>query len=170
MYNQDFQQFMLTGEVEEKKKNKVSIAKFSLQLVKESNAKYELESNKINAPVDASDLIREVFQMDKQCEEILALICLDTKNKVIGCFEVSRGTLNSGLIHPREIFKRAIVQNSASIIIGHNHPSGDPSPSNEDINITNRLKEVGKIVGIELLDHVIIGEKSYISLKEKGIL
>ncbi len=82
-----------------------------------------------------------------------------------------RSSVNSSIVHPREIFKTAILSNAASIIISHNHPSGDPTPSKEDISITTRLKECGKILGIEVLDHVIIGEyDKYLSFKEKGLL
>ena len=80
------------------------------------------------------------------------------------------GGLNSSIVHPREIFSEALRFNSASIIVCHNHPSGDPSPSDEDINITLRLKECGRLMGIELIDHIIIGGNSYVSLKEKGII
>jgi len=102
--------------------------------------------------------------------EALVVLTFDTKNKINSITVASIGSLNSSIVHPREVFKTAILSNSASIIIGHNHPSGDPSPSKEDISITSRLKECGKILGIELLDHVIIGDNNYISLKEKGLL
>ena len=103
-------------------------------------------------------------------QEVLKLIMLDTKNNVIGIKDVFKGSLNSSIVHPREIFKEALKKSSASIIICHNHPSGDPTPSKEDINITIRLKECGKIIGIDLLDHLIIGKNKYISLKQKGII
>lgn len=95
---------------------------------------------------------------------------LNTKNVVMFIKDVSVGSLNSSIVHPREVFCDAIRKNSAFIIVCHNHPSGDPQPSNEDINVTNRLKECGKLLGIELLDHLIIGKGKYISLKEKGIV
>ena len=103
-------------------------------------------------------------------QEVFKLILLNTKNIVIGTKDVFKGTLNSSIVHPREVFKEAIHRGSASIIVCHNHPSGDPSPSKEDINITLRLKECGNIMGIELLDHIIIGNNRYVSLKEKGII
>lgn len=80
------------------------------------------------------------------------------------------GSLNASIVHPREVFKEAFRRSAASLICLHNHPSGDPSPSREDIEVTKRLCEAGKIIGIELLDHVIIGDRKYISLKEKGYL
>jgi len=103
-------------------------------------------------------------------QEVLKLIMLDTKNNIIGIKDVFKGSLNTSIVHPREIFKEAIKKSSSSIIICHNHPSGDPTPSKEDINITIRLKECSKIMGIDLLDHLIIGKDQYVSLKEKGII
>jgi DNA repair protein RadC len=123
---------------------------------------------KILQPGDAADLVMEDMKSLKQ--EYLRVIMLNTKNIVIFIKDVSVGSLNSSIVHPREVFCDAIRKSSASIIICHNHPSGDPSPSNEDINITHRLKECGKLLGIDLLDHIIIGNGNYISLKEKGIL
>ena len=123
---------------------------------------------KITAPSDAAELVMEDMRYLKK--EHLRVIFLNTKNYVIDVQDLSIGSLNASVVHPREIFKEAIRKSSSSIIICHNHPSGDPAESNEDVNITKRLYEVGKLVGIELLDHVIIGDGSYISLKEKGIL
>lgn len=125
-------------------------------------------SIKINSPLDAADLIME--EMRHLRKEHLRVIFLNTKNVVIDVKDLSIGSLNASVVHPREIFSEAIRKSSASIIVCHNHPSGDPTQSQEDINITKRLYEVGKIIGIELLDHIIIGDNCYVSLKEKGIL
>jgi len=103
-------------------------------------------------------------------EENLVVLNLNTKKKIIGTKHVSIGSLDASIVHPREVFCEAIKKRSASIIICHNHPSGNPEPSTEDINITTRLKECGKIIGIELLDHIIIGDGKYVSLKERGVL
>lgn len=126
------------------------------------------DTYKIINPKDAADYVIE--DMRNLEEEHLKVILLNTKNIVISVQDVSIGSLNSSIVHPREVFRNAIRKSSASIIVCHNHPSGDPNPSTEDINITKRLKECGKILGIELLDHIIIGDGVYISLKEKGIL
>lgn len=126
------------------------------------------EVYKISQPNDAAKIVMEEMRFLKQ--EILKVIMLNTKNLVIKSKDVSLGSLNSSIVHPREVFCDAIKSSSASIIICHNHPSGDPTPSNEDISITHRLKECGKLLGVELLDHIIIGDGKYISLKEKGIL
>lgn len=123
---------------------------------------------KISQPKDAADLLMESMRHLKQ--ECLKVIMLNTKNIVITIKDASLGSLNSSIVHPREVFCEAIKKSSASIIISHNHPSGDPTPSSEDINLTHRIKECGKLLGIELLDHIIIGDGCYVSLKEKGIL
>jgi DNA repair protein RadC len=123
---------------------------------------------KINSPEDIANLVMEDMRFLKK--EHLRVIFLNTKNIVIDVKDLSIGSLNASVVHPREIYSEAIRKSSASIIICHNHPSGDPAQSQEDINITRRLYEVGKLVGIDLLDHVIIGDGCYISLKEKGIL
>lgn len=122
----------------------------------------------ISKPKDAAVLVMQ--EMKSLNKEVLKVILLNTKNVVIRIIDVSVGSLNSSIVHPREVFHSAILSHSASIIICHNHPSGDPTPSTEDINITHRLKECGKIIGIDLLDHIIIGDEIYVSLKEKGIL
>ena len=144
------------------------IAKYRLELVKESSKVYEVES-KISSPSDVRDYIEKIFNLSTQADEVLVLLVLDAKNIVIGAFEVSRGSLNSSIVHPREVFKRALLLNGASIILAHNHPSGDPTPSREDINVTKRLVEGGNILGITVLDHLTIGDNGrYRSFKEMG--
>ncbi|AIY80160.1 JAB domain-containing protein [Clostridium botulinum] len=123
---------------------------------------------KIMSPNDLAMLINGEMSLLKQ--EILKVIFLNTKNIVIGTKDVFKGSLNTSIVHPREIFKEAVNKSSAKIIISHNHPSGDPTPSKEDINITLRIKECGEIMGIQLLDHIIIGKNGFISLKEKGFI
>jgi DNA repair protein RadC len=104
---------------------------------------------------------------DKKKEHFY-VICIDTKNRIIEApILVSRGTLNASLVHPREVFKEAIKRSANSIILVHNHPSGDSNPSDEDLSVTEKLKQVGSLVGIEVLDHVIVGE-GYWSWKESN--
>lgn len=103
-------------------------------------------------------------------QEIVMALFLNTKNQIIKKETIFMGSLNSSVAHPREIYKAAIKYSSARIIIAHNHPSGDPEPSEADLSFTKRMSEAGKLIGIELLDHFIIGEDSYISLKELGKL
>lgn len=126
------------------------------------------ERNKISSPNDIARILMKDMIFLKQ--EVLKLVMLDTKNNIIGIKDIFIGSVNSSIVHPREIFKEAIKRSSTSIIVCHNHPSGDPTPSKEDINITIRLKECSKIIGIDLLDHLIVGKDKYVSLKEKGII
>ena len=146
----------------------VNISFLNLRVVKETSGRYDVRK-KIQSPNDIFNIAQNVIQANEYAEENLWLITLDTKNNITGIFTVSTGSLNSSIVHPREVFKRAVLQNAASIIICHNHPSGDITPSQEDINITKRLYEAGRILGIELLDHIIIGDNKYTSLKEKGV-
>lgn len=122
----------------------------------------------IRSPGDAADYVME--EMRYLTQEHFVCLFLNTKNRVIDKQRIFVGSLNASLVHPREVFREAIRRSSAGIICIHNHPSGDPTPSREDIDITHRLYEAGQIVGVELLDHIIIGENCFYSLKEKGIL
>ena len=141
---------------------------YSLRLVKESSIAYNLEKPIVN-PAAAAEIINQVFDMENQPNEVFAILCLNTKNKVAGAHIISQGSLSASIVHPREVFKAAILNNAASIILAHNHPSGDPEPSWEDIETTRRLVEAGEILGIRVLDHIIIGEQ-YLSMKEKGLM
>lgn len=123
---------------------------------------------KITSPKYVADLL--INEMNSLNQEVLKLILLNTKNIMIGVKDVFKGSLNTSIVHPREIFSEAVKKGSANIIICHNHPSGDPTPSKEDINLTIRIKQCGELMGIGLLDHIIIGNNKYISLKEKGII
>lgn len=127
-----------------------------------------IERFNVNSPSSVANCFME--EMRHLSQEILKLIMLDTKNNIIYDKIITKGTVNTSLITPREIFVEAIKHEAVHIIILHNHPSGDPTPSREDILITERIKESGNILNIELLDHIIIGDGKYISLKEKGIL
>ena len=145
------------------------MTKYRLELVKEESHKYEVET-RISCPKDIYEVLTKVCRIQCNAEEVFILITLNTKNIVTGYFEVHRGTINTSLVHPREVFKRALLNNASNIMVAHNHPSGDPNPSKEDIQITDRLKEAGNLLGINLIDHIIVGEDKYISLKEKGVL
>ena len=102
--------------------------------------------------------------------EVLLVLCLNTKNDVVAIHRCHVGSLNSSIVHPREVFKSAILNNAASIIISHNHPSFNCSPSSEDIEVTKRIQEAGILLGIELLDHIIVTPSTFLSLKEKGYM
>lgn len=149
----------------------IQIKKYGLALVKESNKLYDFEGKNCCTPDEALNILNEIFNFETQAEEIAVIICMDTKNNIIGAFEISRGSLNSSIIHPREVLKRALICNSANYILAHNHPSGDTTPSKEDISLTMRLNEASKIIGIEMLDHLVIGSnKSYTSMKKQGFI
>ncbi|WP_274649956.1 RadC family protein [Paenibacillus humicola] len=126
------------------------------------------EAPVIRKPEDAADLLMEELRYLKK--EHFVCLFLNTKNQVIARETLSVGTLNASLVHPREVFRAAIKCSSASIICIHNHPSGDPSPSPEDIAMTRRLKEAGELAGIDVLDHLVIGDNRYTSLKEQGFM
>ena len=119
----------------------------------------------ITGPQDVYKYLREIGQLDR---ESFYCLHLNARNKLISCEEVSKGTLSASLVHPREVFKAAIIRSASGIIVSHNHPSGDPAPSADDYEITKRLDRVGELVGIEVLDHVVIGNGIYWSMKEKG--
>ncbi len=108
--------------------------------------------------------------MRHERQEIMKLLMLNSKSRLIGESDISKGTVNASLITPREIFIEALQKNAVSIIILHNHPSGDPSPSREDMIITERIRQAGELIGIELLDHIVIGNNCYISFSEQGLL
>ncbi|MBU5444670.1 DNA repair protein RadC [Paenibacillus sp. MSJ-34] len=126
------------------------------------------ETITIRKPQDAADLLSE--QMRYLQKEHFVCLFLNTKNHLIAQETLSMGSLNASIVHPREIFRAAIKCSSASVICAHNHPSGDPTPSAEDIGLTRRLVEAGEIIGIDVLDHLIIGDGSFISLKEQGLM
>ena len=122
----------------------------------------------IRSPEDCANFLMEEMRFLSQ--EHFVCVYLNTKNQVLHKQTVFIGSLNSSIVHPREVFKEAFRRSAASIICAHNHPSGDPTPSKEDIDVTRRLIECGRLIGIDILDHLIIGEKKYVSLKEKGYL
>lgn len=138
----------------------------SIKMVRESSILYDIR--RIEAPKDAVELGKRF--LEESDREQLLVCCLDAKNQPTAINVASVGNLNTLLVYLREVFKPAILSNSASIILFHNHPSWDPTPSKEDTKITERLKECGNILGIKLIDHIIIGDNSYYSLKEKGII
>jgi len=109
-------------------------------------------------------------KMREQKKEKFVTLYLDTKNQILKEETVSIGSLNASIVHPREVFKGALELSSASIIVIHNHPSGDPSPSREDIMVTEKLCDGGKLLGIDVLDHIIIGDGRYVSLKDEGFI
>lgn len=144
-------------------KKRIDLVK--VKMVRESSVMYG--TRELNSPSKIADLCKTFLE---DCDrENLILVCLNTKLNPTCVSTISVGSLDSSVAHPREIFKTAILSNSAYIVLAHNHPSGNSKPSKEDINITVRVKEGGKILGIQLLDHIIIGDNEYTSLKEENL-
>ena len=136
-------------------------------VISEPGTDYRIPSDKrVCTPGDAADVAKEIRDSDT---EAFAVLSLNTKNGLLGADVVTIGLLNASLVHPREVFRAALRRNAASIVLVHNHPSGDPSPSSEDIRITRHLLESGKVLDIPVLDHVILGKEPY-SLCEHGII
>ncbi len=118
----------------------------------------------------AEDVYQYLKEMSKLKKEQFRGLYLNSRNKLIHDEVISLGTLNANLVHPREVFQPAVEFSAAAIILAHNHPSGDPEPSEDDIEITKRLVEASRIMGLEILDHLIIGKNKYVSLKERGVM
>ncbi|MDK2821002.1 MAG: repair protein RadC [Clostridia bacterium] len=146
---------------------KASELKAALELGRRLAA-FTLSRKVIKNPQDVANLLMEEMRcLDR---EYFRTVSLNIKNYVLAVDNVSIGGLNSSLAHPREVFKDPIRRSAASIILAHNHPSGDPTPSKEDIEVTKRLSEAGKILGINVLDHLIIGDGRFVSLKERNLI
>lgn len=140
----------------------------SVELGRRIHCQNQLERYVIRSPEDGANYCMEEMRFLSQ--EHFVCLYLNTKNEVLHKRTIFIGSLNASIVHPREVYKEAFRRSAASIICLHNHPSGDPTPSREDIEVTKRLVECGKIIGIDLLDHIIIGEQKYVSLKEKGYI
>ncbi len=140
----------------------------ALELGKRLNQYKTEERYVVRSPEDGADYVME--DMRNLLQEHFVVLFLNTKNEVIHQQTIFVGSLNASIVHPREVFREAVKRSTASIIVAHNHPSGDPTPSQEDIHVTRRLAESGQMIGIELLDHLIIGDRKFVSLKEKGYL
>ena len=138
------------------------------ELTKRVNRQNEGVINKITCPSDVYSLVK--WDMGELQKEEFRIILLNTKCKVIGIETISQGSLTASIVHPREVFKEAILHSAHNFIAVHNHPSGDTTPSREDIEITRRLKQCGEVIGIPLTDHIIVGSAGYTSLKEESYL
>lgn len=153
----------------------VRMIKYRTRLTENKRVELEKEVTKncpdlsyvIRSPEDVYGVGKGFMRIHEEPEEYMYMICMNTKNRIIGVFEISHGSVNTSIVTPREVFQKALLANAVSVILMHNHPSGDCTPSREDIEITKRLVEAGKIIGVEVLDHIIVGDR-YSSLKEKG--
>lgn len=148
----------------------VRINLYTIKQVKESGALYGLDSKFIKEPKDIYNVVQTVLQLQDEANEKFGILSLNTRNAVIGVHILSQGSINSSIVHPREVFKAAILNNAAYIVCFHNHPSGNPAPSSEDLELSHRLIAAGELIGIEVLDHIIVGDNCYISLKEQGFI
>ncbi len=141
--------------------------KAALELGRRMVSEPQDERPRVASPADAANLV--MLEMMSLEQEHLRVLLLDTRNRVLGSPTVYIGSLNTSVVRVGELFRAAIRANAASVIVIHNHPSGDPSPSPEDVNVTRQLVRAGKLVDIEVLDHVVIGYQRYVSLKERSL-
>ena len=135
-------------------------------------SKRALEVNDTNLPMitTAKDAVAQLTEMRDLKKEHFVVLYLNAKNQLVHKETISMGTLNANLVHPREVFEPALKHSAAQIVVAHNHPSGDPKPSEDDLEITKRLTEAGKMMGIEVMDHVIVSKNSHFSFKEEKLL
>ena len=143
------------------------VPRFDVKLVRDGRVA-TLEPTVIRHPEDTLPILEA--ELSELAYERFVALALNTKNHLTAVLPVSSGNLNASIVHPRELFQRAILANSAALIVAHNHPSGDPSPSPEDIVLTRKLVEAGEILDIPVLDHVILGYAKYVSFKERGLI
>jgi DNA repair protein RadC len=142
-------------------------AVYEILNVSEDVTSYFTTGTRYTAPQQVYEAFRFLMEETK---EMFITLHLDGKNRIICVDLVSVGSLNQSIVHPREVFKTALLSNAAAVLLIHQHPTGDPSPSSEDIAITRRLKEAGEILGLKVLDHIIIGDGEYLSFVERGLL
>lgn len=142
-----------------------NITVYGCKLVREK----ELPYGKVTTAEEAATLFHNLGLHD-ETEECAAIACFDCKGKTIGVHEVARGALTGCYISPASVFRRALLNNAASIILAHNHPSGDPTPSKDDIELTETLRKAGELIGIKVMDHIILGDGAYKSFKELGYI
>jgi len=145
-----------------------SIPGFRIALVREPGVKLA-NKPQVRFPAEAAPMLTQyIGESDR---EVFVVALLTIRHRVVGLHTVSVGCVSSSLVHPREVFKPAILAGSAAVLIAHNHPSGDPDPSGEDVALTRRLASAGAILGIEVIDHIIVGEAGrFVSLKDRGLL
>lgn len=143
----------------------ISINILTVKQVKEREGVYDCPAT-LNSPAEVNRAIRAIFELQEEAVEKFGFFSLNTKNAITGAHIVSTGSLNQTIVHPREVFKAALLNNAAAIILFHNHPSGDTTPSKEDTAMTARLGDAGKLLGIPVLDHIIVSSNDYVSLKE----
>jgi len=143
--------------------------KYDVRLVQEHSGRYDLEK-KITSPEQAADICKQLYDMDALSYEKMVMITLNTPLQVVGCFEISRGTVDETAIYPREIATRALLTNAKAVIIAHNHPSGSLQPSEADLQTTKKIRDVLTMLGINLIDHIILTQNNYYSFADHNLL
>jgi len=145
---------------------------FGVKLFQAVSERYSREQIPKKITLNSSAAVAKFLQkfIGREKKENFVMLSLDTRNNLVKISDISVGTLNASIVHPREVFKEAIQASAAQIIISHNHPSGNPEPSPEDVALTRRLEEAAKIFGVELLDHIIVTRDKFSSLKEQGLI
>ena len=123
----------------------------------------------MNSPEKIARFAKDVLRIHEEPEEYLYMMCLNNKLVMTSVFELSHGTVNSSVVGIREMFQKALLANAVNVIVFHNHPSGDCKPSKQDIDITKRMVDAGKLLGVDVLDHIVVGD-TYCSLKERGYI
>lgn len=144
-----------------------SVIKLVVERCQEIPEKYLVA---LSNPQKVFEVVTAITGIQDSPSEEFWVLFLNTKNKITGVEMISKGSLNSAIVHPREVFKSAILHNSAAVIFAHNHPSGDPAPSQEDIRLTTRLVDGGRLLGIEVLDHLVIGDGVFISMRQREFI
>ena len=137
-------------------------------LIKEKAVNYR--TDEFSRPALVAELLNSVASLNVMGEEHCYMLGLNNKGKLIGLFFISKGTVNMTCLNPREVFMRALLIGASSIVLCHNHPSGNPEPSRQDMEMTKRFKEAGELLGLPVMDHIIIGGSSYYSFMERGLL
>ena len=156
----------------------VRVIKYTTKLTEDQKVVLEKEisvncpkvDRKMSSPDAIVRLAKYFLRMHELPEEYMYMVCMNTKLEMTSVFEISHGNVNSSVVGTREVFQKALLANAVSIALIHNHPSGDPKPSREDVEVTKRLIEAGNILGVQVIDHIIIGRPEYVSLKEKGYM
>ena len=144
------------------------IQRYDIRMVRDGRVPIMEAPVIIRTPADTLPVLEA--ELGSRSAEVFLALAMNTKNHVIAILPVSQGSLNASIVHPRELFQRAILSNGASLILAHNHPSGDASPSPEDIALTRRLVEAGQLLDIPILDHIILGYGNFYSFKEHGLI
>ena len=138
----------------------------SCRLVRESYIEYQ----PVSCASEVMEIVKQIDDLISGTEEYVYILCLNTRGHVVGVHEISHGDVSSAIVSPRAVYMRALLNNASAIILVHSHPSGNCDPSNEDLQLTNRIKDAGEIISIKLLDHVVVYSEKFFSFRESGLL